>query len=358
MKSIDVSTFARVDRGWDELLAYLVVKSLDQIERRQRMIESKKRGTIGRIEARPVAEGLLCLAELRPGRFIDANSAHFCHTFREPRGLVRLDDHRLLLAEIAAVLEINETGEILNRFQHGYFGFLHSVDYHPGRNTFLVVSSGYDCLFEISREHHEVEWGWFAWDHGFCAPDGTRFVRSPKQAERLQQEGIKARYIDPKKYGEQGILTSQRTNHPNSACYNPYAENSIIVTLGRSGEVLDIDRNTGEFRVVLAELSPMPHGIQPFDGGWLVTNTLRGEFWLLDRNFQGRVKITLDCLPGKVAAAGEHEWLQEVIPVSSSEFVGIDANRGLIRIDIRQKKYTVVETDPNWCIHHALVANK
>jgi len=37
---------------------YLAVKSLNQLERRKRMIESKKRGTIGRIAPRPVAEGV------------------------------------------------------------------------------------------------------------------------------------------------------------------------------------------------------------------------------------------------------------------------------------------------------------
>jgi hypothetical protein len=130
----------------------------------------------------------------------------------------------------------------------------------------------------------------------------------------------------------------------------------VLVTLGHSGEIIEIDKNTKQLRVRLGWLDPMPHAISPYGRGWIVTNTLRGELWVLNRDFTLTEKFVTANLPGKVAEAGEHEWLQAVYPLSDTLFAGIDANRGLIVFDPTQREYAVVKCDENWCVQQVLVA--
>ena len=54
---VDVSTYQNGGPVFSKPL-HLIVKSLDQVERRSRLIESKQRGRIGRIESREIETGL------------------------------------------------------------------------------------------------------------------------------------------------------------------------------------------------------------------------------------------------------------------------------------------------------------
>lgn len=354
MKEIDVAQFTRNDALADGLVCHLVVKSLDQTARRRRMIEAKKRGTIGRIAPRPVARGLWARTRLAAGRRITDTTVDFARSFREPRSLIRLSAERFLLAEIGQVLIVDAEGRIEKEFRHPYFGFLHSLDYHPHNGTFLAVSSGYDCLIEIDLETGNETWAWYSWDHGFTALDGTVLCKDEARAQMLQQQGRKALYIDPEQYGEQGIFTAFRANHPNSACYHCHRCGAILATFGHNGHLVEIDRKTGTSRCVLGTLAPMPHGIQPCGDGWMVTNTLCAEIWLLERDFRPAVVFRLSGLPDKVPEAGEHEWLQYGCRLNDGRFIAADANRGLVVFDPGRCEFGILECDPQWCIHFIL----
>ncbi len=123
----------------------------------------------------------------------------------------------------------------------------------------------------------------------------------------------------------------------------------IVATLGKLGQVIEIDRNTGDHAIRVANLAQLPHAIVPYGDGWLVTNTLEGELWMLDAGFAVRRRLLFRGLPNKAEDSGDHEWLQAVYPVGDM-LIGIDANRGLIVVDPKQRAYAVVPCDPNWCI--------
>jgi len=352
----DLSSYEQNVEIADGLQLYIVVKSLNQIERRRRLIESKKRGKIGRIKLRPVSKGLFVKTVLQAGKIINLDSAIFHRYFREPRGLAKVSEDRYLLTEIGRVLLIDSNGNLIKECKHPYFAFLHSIEFEPENKTFLVVSAGYDCIFEFNYETGEVILGWFGWDHGFNPrQDGVYLTNDPKKRDKLIEEGHKAEYVNPEDYNEQGLVTSGRTTHPASACYNPYNESTIFAVLGHAGEVIEIHRDTKEHEVKIKDLSQMPHAILPHNGGWIVTNTLEGEFWILDIDFTLSHKIITANLGGKPAEMKEHEWLQAVFPIDNNRFIGIDGNRGLIVFDIKTKQYTVLKCDENWCIQHLLL---
>ena len=350
---IDVSTF---QKGGIEFMRplHLIVKSQDQIERRQRLIEAKNRGKIGRIEQRAVATGLWVTSPLRAGITMNrANSQ--VREFKEPRGLVQIGQEKYLLSDINRVLMIDADGMVLKEYTHPFFAFLHSISFDSESRRFFVVSSGYDCLIEMDLEG-KVCWEWFAWEHGFNPTlDGVYLCRQKQQAEELTASGKEAMFIDPSEYKSYGLMTSQRSNHPNSGCYHPRKKNVVLVTLGHSGEVIAIDKTTGKWRKVISGLKSMPHGIQPYEAGWMVTNTLLGEFWLLAQDYNVLNKIATRNLPGKPEGMVEHEWLQATYPVGDGEFIGLDANRGLIYINLHSKQYCIYSVDDSWCVHHLVV---
>jgi hypothetical protein len=354
----DVSSYTRDPSLLDGRRIILTVKSLDQKERRARLIDSRARGRLGRIEPRPVATGLLVGVELKPGVPLTVDTAFLVKPLREPRGLTRIAADRLLVSEINRVIEIDMAGSIFHEYVHPYFAFLHSLDLNMNRDRFLAVSSGYDCLIEMERTTGKVCWEWFAWEHGFSPThDGIYLVRTQERFAALSSQGLAVKLIEPAEYGEHGLMTSQRSNHPNSACYHPHKQGFVLVTLGHSGDVIEIDMSTGNWVKVLSGLGSMPHNIMPYRDGWMVTNTLAGECWIMDEHFKVRRKVVTAALPGKPLEMQTYEWLQSVSPLDNEHFVGLDANRGLIAFNIITRQYDVLPTDEDWCIHHMVPLN-
>jgi hypothetical protein len=56
----------------------------------------------------------------------------------------------------------------------------------------------------------------------------------------------------------------------------------------------------------------------------------------------------------RVAGTEEGEWVQHVVSFGSSQALALDANRGLIVIDLANECYSVYQPDPSWCIQDAL----
>lgn len=350
----DVSSFSDVKVDFLQPL-HLIVKSQDQIERRQRLVEAKQRGRIGRIEHREVATGLWVRCVLEAGKVIDRTTSQVSE-FLEPRGLVEVGKGLFLLSDVNRVMLFDRDANIIKEYTHPFFAFLHSISFNKETQRFVVVSSGYDCLIEMDLEGN-VCWEWFAWEHGFNPTlDGVYLCRHKKQAEELKANGKSTVFVDPAEYKLYGLMTSQRSNHPNSGSYHPSNKHVVLVTLGHSGEVIEIDKRTGDWKIVIPCLQAMPHGIQPYQAGWMVTDTLRGEFWLLDQDYKVLSKITTRNLPGKPENMDAHEWLQAVYPIGINQFIGLDANRGLIFIDLHEKKYHIYSVDQSWCVHHLVMS--
>jgi hypothetical protein len=390
---VDVSGFERGQVLRQPITVWLVIKSQDQRERRARMVDKLRRGEkIGRLAPRPVAEGLLLKYRLpRVGnatvptgdaatpegegaadggdtvpdvdgqvRASDAvlavDGALSVARLREPRHIYRCADDRYLLTEIGRVDLIDGGGEILDTFTHPYFAFLHTVVLDRAHRHMLVAASGYDAILELDLETKQESWRWFGWDHGFNPNDeGVWYANTSARAEELERQGRSARYIDPGEYNEQGLLTGARTTHPNVALYNPYTdETTIIASLGY-GQIVEIDRASGDHRVVLDAGVPVLHGLAPYRDGWIVANTCRGELWLMDRDFNPTRTYDFTGLPGKPAELGDIEWLQHVTPLADGRFACLDANRGIIVVDVSARRYEILLPDPEWCIQDLLV---
>ncbi|MGD8329761.1 MAG: hypothetical protein PVJ49_10005 [Acidobacteriota bacterium] len=367
-ETVDISRFERRRVLLEPITVWLVIKSQDQLERRARMVNKLRSGEkIGRLAPRPVAEGLLLKYSLPPAgttvpagdAVLDVVGALAVTRLREPRHIYRCSDDRFLLTEIGRVDLIDGGGKILDTFTHPYFAFLHTVVLDGDRRHMLVTASGYDAILEIDVETKQESWSWFGWDHGFNPNDeGVWYTNTPTKAEELERQGHAARYIDPQHYNEQGLLTGTRTTHPNVALYNPYSDESTIVASLGYGQVVEIDRAGGDHRVVVDAGVPVLHGLAPHGEGWMVTNTCRGELWLMDRHFNLTQSFDFTGLPGKPSGLGDIEWLQHVTPLADGLFACLDANRGIIVVDVNARRYEILRPDPDWCIQDLLVIER
>jgi hypothetical protein len=351
---IDVAQFDRTAEVLDGTAWYLVVKSQDQLERRARMAASRRRGRFGRIAPRPVAEGLLVRGELSAGRF----HAEWARPYREPRHVRRLSGRELLLTEINRLLRIDERGEVVRTYHHPFFAFLHTIDLHRAASRALIASSGYDSVIEIDLESGEPTLHWSAWEHGFNPDESGAWLAADRSTyERYRAEGRPAVLIDPSEHGDQGLMTARRSAHPNAAVYDPYDDyRSFIVSIGHTGDLHRARADTEGTQLVCGDLQQMPHGLSPSESGWIVTDTTRGEWRRMNSEFQTETIHSTASLGGKAAGAADLEWLQQVVRYDHDRVLALDANRGLLAIDLHAGVYSRYDVDQNWCVQDAMHA--
>lgn len=347
MIAVDVSKFQKVPEQNLDVNALMVVKSLNQLERRQKMVANLKGEKIGRVQQRPIEDGLVANLHFQRDHVEIKNT----YSFREPRHIVKKGDF-FYLSEVGRILKLNLDMELVDEYRHDFFAFLHTLDIKE--NKILVVSSGYDSLFEIDMETKEVVWEWFAWENGFNPDaDGNYLVRTAEKEREYRSQGLQTFFVDPKKYNEYGLITSKRSAHPNVALYSPHDDDSIIISIALNGEIYEINKRTNKITSKII-LNKMTHGIHPYEGGWIVTNTTKGEFLYLDTNFNIIKNILFGNMDGKEMELGDIEWIQQVVPYNEFLFV-LDANRNLFVVNMEDETYTNFELDPNWCLQDMLI---
>lgn len=357
---VDVSDFEKDGSFVKNLEGLLVVKSQDQITRRKRLLNQLDRGSLGRIQSRPISEGLLVKCSLPlSSEQLNRESADWFRTFPEPRHVTQTVGNDLFMTEVGRIVQLNRNGEVIDSIEHDYFGFLHSIEAHPEQPRLLVTSSGYDSILEVDFNTGRITWDWFGWEQGFNPnQDGVFYTRDCSRAHQLKQMGIQHEFISGKSYGDQGLITSQRTTIPNVALYNIQSgDTEILSILGKDGMIVRIDPRSQSYAVIDSDFSQFPHGLYKLNGGWMVTDTLKGRVVFYDSDFDRRKILKFSNLAGKPDGLEDREWLQQVIPISDHEFIVLDANRGILFLDITDKLFCKLDVDPNWCMQDFLVLN-
>ncbi|WP_437618255.1 hypothetical protein [Sorangium sp. So ce1151] len=172
--------------------------------------------------------------------------------------------------------------EIVGRLRHRWFNHLHTLE-RTSRGL-LVTSSGTDLVAEID-ERGELVWEFFLFEHGY---GGKRF-RLGQSFER--SHNYNRRY-----------LPAALTTHPNSAIL--VDEHTVLATLFTTGELVRIDRRSGQVDVVLGGLR-RPHAIRRrATGGYTLADTEGGAVVLLDRNLQreGQIPVSSPWIQDAVLA--------------------------------------------------------
>ena len=86
----------------------------------------------------------------------------------------------------------------------------------------------------------------------------------------------------------------------------------------------------------------------------MITQTTKGEWLWFNRNFEVETIFDFKTVKCELSGIGDSEWIQQVIPVTESKALAIDANRGLIALDIENEIYSVYHADENWCVQDSI----
>jgi len=352
LSTIDINKFHRVDYIENRCAFFFVVKSQDQVERRKRMVESKKNGKFGRLKERDTAVGLLVKGMFERGKV----GILWQKEFREPRHICELSKGTFLLTEINKINEIDSKGRILREYWHPWFAFLHTIVVDEDKSQMLTVSSGYDMVMELNIQTGIETWRWSAWDNGFNPDDDGYYLASSKEKYlQYKTAGLRAILITPEDYDEHGLITSRRSAHPNMAVYDVYNEGHILISIGHTGDIYRVGIANNRKVKVIDFLGQMPHGLGAYNGGWIVTDTTQARIYDLGKNFEIRNIWHLGNLPGKDDTVGDNEWVQNTLPLGVNQFLAIDSNRGLIHFDSAKLEYAVYEVNGNWCIQDIFI---
>lgn len=171
----------------------------------------------------------------------------------------------------------------------------------------LVTSSGVDALLEFDLSGNLI-WSWWGTEHGYdqAYGGGTRVIDKS---------------IDHRLKNYPGRL---QTTHLNSAIVDPYDSSKVLTILFYQGKVARIDRETLNTEIVISDLNGAHH-IRPHSGGYMLSNSRKGEVLLFNKEFQltERIPGTNKYFPVK--------WVQDAIETPFGTHLIADCNAFKLR---------------------------
>ena len=356
MEQIDLSKYKKDHKFYPEFKLLVTIKSFDLQAIRERYLKNKnkKSNRTGSVSRRETAIGGIAELTIKEG---DIKSLEILTKLPEPRGVDSFEN-------IAAFSSENKVhvlyGEKLKTITNRWFSYIHTVDINrKHKNTLLVSSSGFDCIFEYSLSEKEKTFEWFAWengfDHGLDPETGEKLflTRKKEVAEKYQAEGKKHLHIsDPK---NQKLPTAKRAAFINSVVYDPTHEKNIIATFFHEGAVYEINRETGAATKVLDGLKNPHGGMKLKENHYTGTSTTGGE--IISGTIENQKRYNFKNLEGKPDFLEEMEWVQNT-KVVGKNFIAIDSNRNSFMIINPEKKLiSPVKFNPNWAIQDLVVSH-
>lgn len=210
---------------------------------------------------------------------------------------------------------------IVRRVRHRWFNHIHTIE--PTPQGFLLTSSGSDLLAEVDA-HGELAWSFFLFEHGY----GGR------------RHGLGTRF-DPALDYNRRYLPAALTAHPNSALLRD--PDHVLATLFSTGELVEIDRRSGEVRVRLDGLS-RPHALRRRPGGgYMLSDSEARRVVLLDEALRpcGELRVDLPWIQDAVLAGerllvvGNRKLVSHALTQSASASEGdnavLELREGVVR---------------------------
>jgi hypothetical protein len=184
----------------------------------------------------------------------------------------------------------------------------------------LVTSSGVDALLEFDLSGQLI-WSWWGTEHGYDKAYGGGMRVIDKT-------------LDHRLKNYPGRL---QTTHLNSAIVDPYDSSKVLTILFYQGKVARIDRETLNTEIVISDLNGAHH-IRPHSGGYMLSNSRKGEVLLFNKNFQltERIPGTNRLFPVK--------WVQDAIETPFGTHLIADCNTFKLRERDRQGREKAIST--------------
>lgn len=207
------------------------------------------------------------------------------------------------------IVLLDESLQIREEMTNFLFNDLHGLNLTP--RGILVSSTGLDTILEISSKSSEL-FRWTATEHGYKV--------DPKG--RCRKINLNEDHRDLK------YPTLQQTTHVNSALYvgkTRFFEETIYASLFHQGEIVAINRETGESCVVMSGLNH-PHSLYEYDGMILFSDSENNRVIITDVDFRENRPLYFS----------ETDWIQDTSLLSNGNILLCDSNNHrILQADVR-----------------------
>jgi hypothetical protein len=379
--------FTKVDGLGKETLIALAVKGINSPELMVRRVGMS--GVEVKGELRPLYEPIRKLGPSAP--IFLAQAQHLANPGKRLWEILGTESRDIIFRNDIAVAVMSQhlividaiTGHEVKRIHHPEFKLLHTVEFHPDEaqsDIVLVSSSGVDRILEVNIKTDQIVYNWFAWDHGFNKNHfGMTLIEKGKPLPPAHEDTLiltTDEYIERFKGKTFGDLKSSQnifilvdtlggdadlglenvfhTVHPNWAGYSEDGTR-ILATLLLTDQAIEIDRATGNARVVLNDLSK-PHGLVAFLGGYLVSDSRHGRVLHVDQNYNVLTEYHFSDLAFENGDNFSTEWIQFTHLINDGELIAtVDSRRAMVIIwNSRTKEYSTYPYEPKWLVQAAL----
>ena len=220
-----------------------------------------------------------------------------------PSGFIFHKDKLIVCDEIGdRVISVDKEGRGEENISHPLINYPHDIVLHNG--NYLVTSTGLDIILEFNRRGKlKYRWSPLAWGYD-KTPEGEKRIVDYEKDHR----GIR-------------YATLAQTTHINSAIYYDDRGEKLLSTFFHQGQLVLINRSTGEPQIILENLDH-PHAIHKgIDNTFILSETGENKIYILDNNLKV-VKIFQN-IHGC-------EWIQDAIFTQNGTIMIGDANRSRI----------------------------
>lgn len=207
-------------------------------------------------------------------------------------GIVVRDDEVSVASWNQECIVVLRDGETVDRITHPWFNHMLGMSLTDTGN-YLVASAGSDLVAEIGPDG-QIVWAWFGPEHSYD--------RCPDGASTFCDRRADYRTVRP--------ATSEQATHVTSA--TQASDKSVLATLFHQGQLIAIDRTTGDATIKVEGLS-RPHAIHRRDGGFLLSDTLGHRIILLDEEARVCSEIPFGS-----------QWLQDTIATSAGTYLTLE----------------------------------
>jgi hypothetical protein len=131
-----------------------------------------------------------------------------------------------------------------------------------------------------------------------------------------------------------GLEKCAKAVDPNWAMYTTGGDD-VLATFLNAGLAVSINKTTGKVTELLTNLKK-PHGLIPFDGGYLVSNTEEGTIVIIKKNHRTEVHIP--------SSNSSKNWIQNTLHLGRGLLASInDTDKKIYVIDFYKKQFNCIE---------------
>jgi hypothetical protein len=239
-------------------------------------------------------------------------------------------DH-LYVASMRAnyITVIDRKLQTVGRVTHRLINDPHSVVLSSQR--LLVTSSGVDGILDLDLAG-KLWWSWLSFEHQYTRDQFGEVVDRSRSADHRRSD----------------YPTLHQATHVNSAI--PHGENAVLATLFHQGEVVEIDRASGQSAVLDSGLT-QPHSLRATSAGFSVADTGVGRAILYDSRFRRRALVPLrtNWLADAIHDESSGNWF--LLDGQRCRLVEVDSNGaclGEMRFNDDWKAFAIEELPSRW----------